>query len=217
MAALLVCPENYRVNAESVELLYQECQNLTNTPTLFRGLYIDHNLQKKMVLHILLAGLEVPFDRLQGMRTRLEEVGPDIVNRMNRRSSTNLGDNLVEWDRPNPLPAVRRSFGDTKKPVAPSGLPDVKSAMNQIDQRRQVVNPSNQSVGLQPGGLSPAGIHPNTGAGNQPKEEKTEDTYKVLTVSQISDLMETAKGVGDDSKSKDNRSFWNQFKSIKKR
>ncbi|MCL6589559.1 MAG: hypothetical protein K6U80_06360 [Firmicutes bacterium] len=208
VAALLVCPENYRVNAESIELLYQECQNLTNTPTLFRGLYIDHNLQKKMVLHVLLAGLEVPFDRLQGMRARLEEMGPEIVNRINRRSSTNLGDNLVEWDRPNPLPAVRRSFGEPKKPVA-SGLPDVKPAMSQIEQRRQAVN-----AGYQPAG-NLAGMQPNTG--NQPKDEKAEDTYKVLTVSQISELMETAKSISDDTKNKDNRGFWNQFKSIKKR
>jgi cell division GTPase FtsZ len=198
VAALLVCPENYRVNAESVELLYQECQTLTNTPTLFRGLYIDKNLQRKMVLHLLLAGLEVPFGRLQEMRTKIQEMSPEILNRVNRRVSTNFGDDLVEWDRSNPLPAARRSFGEQRPasvantaPVhrQPSGLPDVKTA---FEQKKALENPVVQ----------------------QSKEE----TYKILTVGQISELMEKAQSVSGEEKNSSGKGFWNQFRSnVKKR
>ena len=199
VAALLVCPENYRVNAESVELLYQECQTLTNTPTLFRGLYIDKSLQRKMVLHLLLAGLEVPSGRLQEMRTKIEEMSPEIVNRVNRRVSTNFGDGMVEWDRSNPLPAARRSFGEQRPastpnvaPVhrQPSGLPDVKSA---FDQKKVVENPL-------------------------PTPPTKEETYKILTVGQISELMEKAQTVSEGEKNSNGKGFWNQFKSnVKKR
>ncbi|MGE5583209.1 MAG: hypothetical protein ACM3X9_11835 [Bacillota bacterium] len=193
VAALLVCPENYRVNAESVELMYQECQTLTNTPTLFRGLYIDKNLQRKMVLHLLLAGLEVPLGRLQQMRERIQELSPEILNRVNRRVSTNLGDDLVEWDHANPLPASRRSFGNDPRQTAAAtvrrfeqaaGAPDVKTALEQ-----------KKSQG-------------------QPDKD---EAYKILTVGQISDLMEQAKTVSSGEKS-NGKGFWNQFKSnIKKR
>jgi len=203
VAALLVCPENYRVNAESVELLYQECQTLTNTPTLFRGLYIDKSLQRKMVLHLLLAGLEVPLGRLQDMRTKIQEMSPEILNRVNRRVSTNFGDDLVEWDRSNPLPAARRSFGGQRPasvantaPVhrQPSGLPDVKSA---LEQRKALENP--------------AAITPT------PQQSK-EEGYKVLTVGQISELMEKAQNVSETDNNTRGKGFWNQFKSnVKKR
>lgn len=199
VAALLVCPENYRVNAESVELLYQECQTLTNTPTLFRGLYIDKALQRKIVLHLLLAGLEVPLGRLQDMRNKIQELSPEIINRVNRRVSTNLGDDLAEWDRSNPLPAARRSFGEHKpqqqgpsspRRLEPAGLPDVRSA---LEQKKVVGN-----------------IQPQT-------QQEKEETYKILTVGQISELMETAKTVSEENKN-NGKGFWNQFKSnIKKR
>ncbi len=202
VAALLVCPESYRVNAESVELLYQECQTLTNTPTLFRGLYVDKSLQRKMILHLLLAGLDVPLGRLEEMRNRIQDLSPEIVNRVNRRVSTNLGDDLVEWDNSNPLPAARRSFGEprsnktpvqnpttpfsTPRRLEPVGAPDVKSA---VDQKKTVET-----------------------------EKEKEETYKVLTVGQISDLMEKAKTASDDEKNNNGKGFWNQFKSnVKKR
>ncbi len=200
VAALLVCPENYRVNAESVELLYQECQNLTNTPTLFRGLYVDNSLQRKLILHLLLAGLELPLNRLQGMRAKIQEVAPDIVNRVNRRVSTNLGDDLVEWDQSNPLPSARRrSFGDQKPatPVQPV-LNDVKSAASLAEKRLDSTgNPDAAKLGT-----------------NEAAASK-EDEYKVLTVGQIAELMENAKNLPvEDEKNK--KGFWNQFKSVKK-
>jgi cell division GTPase FtsZ len=202
VAALLVCPENYRVNAESVELLYQECQNLTNTPTLFRGLYIDNSLQRKIVLHLLLAGLEMPLNRLQGIRAKLQELEPEIVNRVNRRVSTNLGDDLAEWDQSNPLPAARRrSFGE-QKPVAPAQpvLTDVKSAANMADKRQPAVHPAPDA--------------PKTSQLNETAASK-EDEYRVLTVGQIAELMNTAKNMADEDE-KGKKGFWNQFKSIKK-
>jgi len=204
VAALLVCPENYRVNAESVELLYQECQNLTNTPTLFRGLYIDNSLQRRIVLHLLLAGLEMPVDRLQGIRTKLQELEPEIVNRLNRRVSTNLGDDLAEWDQSNPLPmARRRSFGGQKPtpPVQPV-LTDVKSAANLAEKR---LAPSSH------GGDQNAVKANNTSETAAAKEEE----YKVLTVGQIADLMNNAKNLPEED-DKNKKGFWNQFKSIKK-
>ena len=208
VAALLVCPESYRVDAESVELLYQECQNLTNTPTLFRGLYADKSLQRKMVLHLLLAGLEVPTDRLQEMRNKLQEMSPDIINRMNRRVSTNLGDDLLEWDRSNEAPASRRrSFGSEVpkpaasgpvKPTPPTvkGLPDVQSALNVADKKPEVTS------GHQP--------NPPAADGEKP------DGYKILTVDQMLNLMETANTISEEEKNK-SKGFWNQFKNVKKK
>ena len=110
VAALLRCPEDYRVNAESVELLFQECQSLTNTPTLFRGLYLDPSLQDRIVIYLLLAGLKMPFGRLQEIRNKLQELSPKIINRINRGVTTSFADDLTEWDGLNPLPASRRSF-----------------------------------------------------------------------------------------------------------
>lgn len=206
VAALLVCPESYRVNAESVELVYQECQNLTNTPTLFRGLYIDRSLQRKLILHLLLAGLEFPTNRLQEMRNKLQELGPEIANRVNRRVQTNLGDDLVEWDRSNPLPAARRrSFGNDPRNTAPTGLPDVKSTLNSIERGQ---TPAPNSGPPKAGDTKPAA------------ESATEkpDTYKILTVDQVLNLMEEANALSEDGKSKDNKGFWNQLKSsIKKK
>ncbi len=198
VAALLVVPENHRVNAESVELLYQECQTLTNTPTLFRGLYIDKNLQRKMVLHLLLAGLEVPMGRLQEMRNKIQEMSPEIVNRVNRRVSTNFGDDLVEWDRSNPLPASRRSFGEQRPAPAtnvapvhrqPSSFPEVKHG---LEPKKVVENPVLQ-------------------------EATKDEAYKILTVGQISELMEQAQTAPRDEKSNSGKGFWNQLKSSVKK
>ncbi len=199
VAALLVCPESYRVNAESVELVYQECQTLTNAPTLFRGLYIDKSLQRKIVLHLLLAGLDIPVNRLQQMRTRLQELSPEIVNRLHKRVSTNLSDDLIEWDNPNPLPAARRrTFGAKKDAAPPDGFMDVKSVMDNIEKKQ---------------------VQPTQPAESQPSATENGDnpeTYKVLTVDQILNLMETANLVEDGDKKK--KGFWNQFKSnVKKR
>jgi cell division GTPase FtsZ len=205
VAALLVCPESYRVNAESVELVYQECQNLTNTPTLFRGLYIDRSLQRKMILHLLLAGLEVPINRLQDMRNRLQELGPEIANRLNRRVSTNLGDDLMEWDASNPLPPLRRrSFGSDPRAAAPAGLPDVKSAASSADKRPPVNLPA------QPKEVRNIDSNPQE---SPAPEKENPDTYKILTVDQILNLMETANTLSEEGKSKENKGFWNQFKS----
>lgn len=201
VAALMVCPESYRVNAESVELVYQECQTLTNTPTLFRGLYIDKSLQRKIVLHLLLAGLDIPVNRLQQMRSKIQELSPEIVNRLNKRVSTNLSDDLIEWDNPNPLPASRRrSFGAKKENPAPNGFIDVKSAMEKVEKSQVIVNQPN----------IPAQGETNGAVQNQ-------ETYKVLTVDQILNLMESANtSETDDDKKK--KGFWNQFKSnVKKR
>ncbi|HEX7714929.1 MAG TPA: hypothetical protein VF531_13025 [Bacillota bacterium] len=206
VAALLVCPENYRVNAESVELLYQECQNLTNTPTLFRGLYIDRALQRKMVLHLLLAGLEVPLNRLQGMRTKIQELSPEIINRVNRRVSTNLGDDLVEWDQSNPLPAARRrSFGSgaqSHTPPAATGNTDLKQPLNTSPTSAASVSGPNQV--------------PASARTEEAATQEQQEAYKILTVGQIADLMESANKISSDEKDKNNKGFWNQFRSLKK-
>lgn len=197
VAALMVCPESYRVNAESVELVYQECQTLTNTPTLFRGLYIDKSLQRKIVLHLLLAGLDIPVNRLQQMRSKLQELSPEIVNRLNKRVSTNLSDDLIEWDNPNPLPASRRrTFGAKKDNTEPVGFMDVKSAMEKVEKK--------QATQTQP--TSPTQTETNTSSGQDP------ETYKVLTVDQILNLMETAN-TSESEEDKKKKGFWNQFKS----
>lgn len=202
VAALLVCPESYRINAESVELIYQECQTLTNTPTLFRGLYTDKSLQRKIVLHLLLAGLDIPANRLQQMRSKVQELSPEIVNRINKRVSTNFGDDLIEWDNANPLPASRRRrFGATKEDAVPDGFMDVKSAMEKVEKKQIDPVPA----------VTPA--QPST----NPDSAQNPETYKVLTVDQILNLMETANSAEtDDDKRK--KGFWNQFKSnVKKR
>lgn len=202
VAALLVCPESYRVNAESVELVYQECQTLTNTPTLFRGLYIDKSLQRKIVLHLLLAGLDIPVNRLQQMRSKIQQLSPEIVNRINKRVSTNFSDDLVEWDNSNPLPASRRrSFGAKKDNVPPDGFLDVQSAMEKVEKKQTDSVPIN----------NPAPAVANTGSDQNP------ETYKVLTVDQILNLMETANSAESENDKK-KKGFWNQFKSnVKKR
>ena len=206
VAALLVCPENYRVNAESVELLYQECQNLTNTPTLFRGLYIDNSLQRKIILHLLLAGLEMPIDRLQGMRAKIQELAPEIVNRVNRRVSTNLGDDLVEWDQSNPLPAARRSFGD-QRPITPIQpvVNDFKPVPN-FNEKRNISSIDSESTIKKPNITNEPVLDPT----------KQDEAYKIMTVGQIADLMNSAKDLSTDDEN-NKKGFWNQFKSVKKR
>jgi len=202
VAALMVCPESYRVNAESIELVYQECQTLTNTPTLFRGLYIDKSLQRKIVLHLLLAGLDIPVNRLQQMRSKIQELSPEIVNRLNKRVSTNFGDDLVEWDNSNPLPpSRRRSFGAKKENTPPDGFLDVQSVMEKVEKKQ----------------VNPAPINNPTPPSADEGSDQNPETYKVLTVDQILNLMETANSAeGEDDKKK--KGFWNQFKSnVKKR
>ncbi len=132
VAALLVCPENYRVNAESVEMVFQECQNLTNAPTLFRGLYSDAELKDTVVLYLVLAGLNAPETRLNGIRAKLQELSPSIISRLNRSVATNFGEEILDWDTPNPLPAARRTFGSTPAGAAKMPERNVEPAVTQV-------------------------------------------------------------------------------------
>ncbi|TCL69325.1 cell division GTPase FtsZ [Hydrogenispora ethanolica] len=188
VAALLVCPENYRINAETVELVYQECQNLTNAPTLFRGLYSDPNLTDSVVLYLILAGLNPPNLRLQAIRNKLQELSPEIISRLNRPVTTNFGDELQDWDTPNPLPAARRSF------AAPNSSPTVAQVSNvvKLEEERGDTEADALEESL------------SETAAAQEKED-----YKVLTMDQVMNLMEA--GTTADSTEYDS-AFWDQFK-----
>ena len=194
VAALLVCPENYRINAESVELVYQECQNLTNAPTLFRGLYSDPNLKNSVVLYLILAGLNPPTVRLQAIQNKLQELSPEIISRLNRSVITNFGDEIQDWDRPNPLPAARRSFG------APSSNPATQPVETNPPPCEEATNP-----------LIAAETEETESEATavESESEANNGDYKVLTMDQVMTLMETA---GAAESSEGDSSFWDQFK-----
>lgn len=202
VAALLVCPENYPVNAEAVELIYQECQNLTNAPTLFRGLYRDGNLQDTVTLYLILAGLNAPLNRLLAIRERLQELSSEIIHRLNRPVTTNFSDGLEDWELPAMPSADRRSFGSV--PSAGPGKteeknPKIRTASSQTNGAREAVESIPSQITDTRTSFSPS-----------PVQEETTEGYKILTVEQVLNLMDEAESLSQNGST--DRNFWNQLK-----